>query len=93
MNEQILEQIEIEVKYEGYIKKQLSQIEELRRLEYKILPSNINYSTILGLRLEAIEKLNLVKPENISQASRISGVSPADISVLLIWITKHCKGK
>ncbi len=93
LNEQILEQIEIEVKYEGYIKKQLSQIEELRRLEYKILPSNINYSTILGLRLEAIEKLNLVKPENISQASRISGVSPADISVLLIWITKHCKGK
>lgn len=93
LDEQILEQIEIEVKYEGYIKKQLSQIEELRRLECKILPSDIDYSTILGLRLEAIEKLNLVKPENISQASRISGVSPADISVLLIWLAKYCKGK
>lgn len=93
LDEQILEQIEIEVKYEGYIKKQLSQIEELRRLECKFLPSGIDYSTILGLRLEAVEKLNLVKPENISQASRISGVSPADISVLLIWLAKYCKGK
>lgn len=93
LDEQILEQIEIEVKYEGYIKKQLSQIDELRRLECKFLPKNIDYNTILGLRLEAIEKLNLVKPENISQASRISGVSPADISVLLIWLAKYCKGK
>lgn len=93
LDEQILEQIEIEVKYEGYIKKQLSQIEEVRRLEGKVLPSNVDYNIISGLRLEAIEKLNLVKPENIYQASRISGVSPADISVLLIWLAKYCKGK
>lgn len=86
IDEEIFEQIEVEIKYEGYIKKQLSQIEAMKRLESKKLPTDVDYSQVLGLRLEAIEKLNLVKPENIGQASRISGVSPADISVLLIWI-------
>lgn len=86
IDEEIFEQIEVEIKYEGYIKKQLSQIEAMKRLESKKLPTDVDYSQIVGLRLEAIEKLNLVKPENIGQASRISGVSPADISVLLIWL-------
>ncbi len=85
----IFEQIEVEVKYEGYIRKQLAQIEKMRKLEDKKLPKNIEYSQILGLRLESIEKLNKVKPENLGQASRISGVSPADISVLLIWLSKN----
>lgn len=89
----IFEQIEVEIKYEGYIKKQLAQIEEIKRLEEKKLSKDIDYSQVIGLRLESIEKLNKVKPENIGQASRISGVSPADISVLLIWISqKNQKG-
>lgn len=84
----ILEQVEIDVKYEGYIKRQLEQIEKMRRLEEKKLPK-IDFKNITGLRLEAIEKLNKVKPQNIGQASRISGVSPADISVLLIWLAQN----
>lgn len=82
----IFEAVEIELKYEGYIKRQRADIEEARRLERKRLPQDVDYSTIQGLRLEAGEKLNKVKPENIGQAGRISGVSPADISVLLIWL-------
>lgn len=84
----IFEQVEIEVKYEGYIKRQEAQIEQMRRLENKSLPKNTDYSTIAGLRLEAQEKLNKIKPQNIGQASRISGVSPADISVLVIWLSQ-----
>ena len=82
----VFEAVEIELKYEGYIKRQRADIEEARRLERKRLPQDVDYSTIQGLRLEAGEKLNKVKPENIGQAGRISGVSPADISVLLIWL-------
>lgn len=82
----VFENVEIELKYEGYIKRQLADIEEARRLERKRLPEDVDYSQIKGLRLEAGEKLNKVKPENIGQAGRISGVSPADISVLLIWL-------
>jgi len=84
----VLEQVEIDVKYEGYIKRQSEQIAKMRKLEEKRLPK-IDFSEIVGLRLEAIEKLNKVKPENIGQASRISGVSPADISVLLIWLAQN----
>ena len=84
----IFEQVEIEVKYEGYIKRQEAQIEQMRRLENKSLPKKTDYSTIAGLRLEAQEKLNKIKPQNIGQASRISGVSPADISVLVIWLSQ-----
>lgn len=83
----VLEQVEIEIKYEGYIKRQLIIIDQVRRLELKLLPENIDYSEIDGLRLEAREKLNKVRPQNIGQAGRISGVSPADISVLVIYLS------
>ena len=83
----VLEQVEIEIKYEGYIKRQLLIIEQVRKLESKRLPADTDYSTIEGLRLEAREKLNKVRPESIGQASRISGVSPADISVLVIYLS------
>ena len=78
--------MEIQIKYEGYIQKQLAQVEQMRRLESCRLPEGLDYHQVRGLRLEAIEKLNRVQPGNIGQASRISGVSPADISVLLIWL-------
>ena len=80
------EQVEIQIKYEGYIQKQLMQVEQMRKLENRLLPENIRYEEIRGLRLEAIEKLQRVRPHSIGQASRISGVSPADISVLLIYL-------
>lgn len=91
LEKEVFEQIETEIKYEGYIKKQSNQINEMKRLEVKKLPLDLEYSKIRGLRLEAVEKLDKVKPENIGQASRISGVSPADISVLLIWLSKNNK--
>ncbi len=91
LEKEFFEQIETEIKYEGYIKKQNNQINEMKRLEVKKLPLDLEYSKVRGLRLEAIEKLDKVKPENIGQASRISGVSPADISVLLIWLSKNNK--
>ena len=84
----VFEGAEIEMKYDGYIKRQKADIEEMRRLEQKILPKDVNYHELIGLRKEAQEKLQQVKPANIGQASRISGVSPADISVLLIWLSK-----
>ena len=85
----IFEQVEIEIKYEGYIQKQLKQVEQMRKLETKLLPKDFDYCEIKGLRLEAQEKLNKINPLNIGQASRISGVSPADISVLLIWLAQN----
>ena len=85
----IFEQVEIAVKYDGYIKKQLSAVESMRKLENKLLPTDIDYKTITGLRLEAQEKLNAVRPLNIGQASRISGVSPADVNVLMIYLMKQ----
>lgn len=84
----IIEKIEIEIKYEGYIKKQNERVEKIKKLEEKLLPENIDYNSISGLRLEAREKLSNIRPLNIGQASRISGVSPADISVLLIYLSK-----
>ena len=89
LNPNIFEQVEIEIKYEGYIQKQLKQVEQMRKLETKLLPKDFDYREIKGLRLEAQEKLNKIKPINIGQASRISGVSPADISVLLIWLAQN----
>ena len=86
---EVFEQVEIELKYEGYIKRQQAQIREMRRLESKPIPEDICYDTIDGLRLEAREKLGKIRPQNVGQASRISGVSPADISVLLIYLAKE----
>ncbi len=88
LTDDIFEQVETELKYEGYIKRQLSQIADMRRLEVRLIPDNIDYDDVTGLRLEATEKLKKVRPVNIGQASRISGVSPADISVLLIYLGK-----
>ena len=82
----VREQIEVEIKYEGYIRRQRAAIDELRRLESRLLPDGIDYSEIKGLRKEAQEKLNRIRPANLGQASRISGVSPADLSVLVVWL-------
>lgn len=82
------EEINIIAKYEGYINKQLEQVEQFKKYEDRLIPKSINYLDIKGLRLEAIQKLEKIKPINIGQASRISGVSPADISVLLIYMER-----
>ena len=84
----VFENVEIELKYEGYIKRQKAQIEEMRRLEGRRLPETVDYGSMTGLRVEARERLQEVRPASIGQASRIYGVSPADISVLLIWLSK-----
>ncbi|SHM10308.1 tRNA uridine-5-carboxymethylaminomethyl(34) synthesis enzyme MnmG [Ruminococcus flavefaciens] len=89
---EVCEQVELQIKYEGYIQKQLVQIEQMRKMESKKLPKDLDYSQIYGLRLEAIEKLNKIKPLSVGQASRISGVSPADISMLAVWLM-HEKGE
>ena len=81
---EVFEQVEITVKYEGYIKKQEAQIKEMRRIEAKKIPEGLDYSSLKGLRLEAIEKLSKIRPQNLGQASRISGVNPADITALNI---------
>ena len=85
---EVTEQVEISVKYEGYIQRQLEEVEELRRMERRALPPDADYASIQGLRLEAREKLNAVRPLNLGQAARISGVSPADIAALMIWLEK-----
>ncbi len=86
--ESVKEKVEIEIKYEGYITRQLAQVNEMLRLEGKLIPEDTDYKSIKGLRLEAVEKLAKIRPANIAQASRISGVSPADVSVLLIYLAK-----
>ena len=85
----VREQVEISVKYEGYIRRQLSQVEEFEKLEQHALPADADYASIQGLRLEAREKLNAVRPMNLGQASRISGVSPADMGALMIYLEKR----
>lgn len=82
----VAEEAEIKLKYEGYIKRQLAQAEQFRKMEEKLLPDDIDYDQIYGLRIEARQKLNKIRPKSLGQASRISGVSPADISVLIIWL-------
>ncbi len=87
----VRQKVETEIKYDGYIKRQLMQVDKMLHLENRKLPENIDYDKIKGLRLEAIEKLKRVLPKSVGQASRISGVSPADISVLLIYLSKEGK--
>ncbi|MGN0632486.1 MAG: tRNA uridine-5-carboxymethylaminomethyl(34) synthesis enzyme MnmG [Oscillospiraceae bacterium] len=89
--EEVCEQAELNIKYEGYIAIQLEQVKAMRKLEVKSLPSDVDYTTVRGLRLEAAEKLNKIKPVNVGQASRISGVNPADVNVLLIWLSAYGK--
>ncbi len=93
LSHDIIDKLEINVKYEGYIKTQTEKIEQMRRLENKKLPLDVDYKTVNGLRLEAQEKLNKHKPLNIGQAGRISGVNPADVSVLLIWLQGRKNGE
>lgn len=83
----VIEQVNINIKYEGYIKRQLKQVEQFKKLEGKVIPENINYDDVHSLRLEAKQKLSLVRPHSVGQASRIAGVSPADISVLLVYLS------
>lgn len=88
LSRSVREKVEVEIKYEGYIARQRAQVNEMLRLEGKKIPENIDYNDVYGLRLEAREKLDKVRPADIGQASRISGVSPADVSVLLIYLSK-----
>ncbi len=85
----VREQVEVEVKYEGYVRRQQADIDEMRRLENRLLPQDLDYTAITGLRLEAQEKLGKIRPRSIGQASRISGVSPADVSVLIVWLSSR----
>jgi tRNA uridine 5-carboxymethylaminomethyl modification enzyme len=86
-------QLEVQIKYEGYIQKQINQIERFKKLEDKKLSQDIEYKEIEGLRIEAAQKLDQIKPESVGQASRISGVSPADINVLLVYLEKKRRAK
>lgn len=89
----VIEQVEIQLKYEGYIKRQYQQVAQMKKLESRLLPDGIDYQQITGLRLEAAEKLAKIRPRSIGQASRISGVSPADLTVLTIWLEAQGREK
>ena len=89
LTEDIGEQVNVIAKYEGYISSQLDQVKQFSKFEKKQMPPDINYEDVRGLRTEAIQKLSKIRPISIGQASRISGVSPADISVLLIYLEQH----
>ena len=88
LSESVAEQVNINLKYEGYIRRQESQVRQFKKLEGKRLSTELDYTQIKGLRKEAMQKLQEAKPVNVGQASRISGVSPADISVLLVYLMK-----
>ena len=93
LSRDIIKEVEIQIKYEGYIKLQEAQVEKFKKLEEKELDEDIDYEKIKGLSLEARQKLNKHKPLSVGQASRISGVSPADISVLLIYLEQQKRNK
>ncbi len=86
---EVKEQVQIQLKYKGYIERQKSQIEQFKKMEDKIIPQDLNYNDLENLRKEAREKLNKIQPHSLGQASRISGVSPADISALMVYIEKR----
>ena len=88
---EVVEEAEIKLKYDGYIKRQLSQATQAKKMESRRIPPEIDYNQIHGLRLEARQKLDKIRPESLGQALRISGVSPADISVLIIWLEAYSK--
>ena len=87
------EQVEINLKYEGYIRRQMQQVEQFKKLENKLIPAELDYNDVQSLRLEARQKLIRFRPESVGQAARISGVSPADISVLLVYLEQLKRGK
>ena len=87
--DEVTEQVEINIKYEGYIERQKKQVEQFNKLENKKIPKNIDYDKVLSLRLEARQKLKQLRPSSIGQASRMSGVTPADVSVLLVYLEKY----
>lgn len=91
LSHDVVEQVEIEIKYEGYIVRQMRQVEQYRKMEKKNIPENLDYDQVPSLRLEARQKLKLFKPVSVGQASRISGVSPADVSVLLVYLEHYQK--
>ena len=91
LSDAVCEQVEVQIKYDGYIKKQVAQVEQFKKMEKKLIPENIDYTAIGGLRLEAVEKLTDIQPKSMGQASRISGVSPADLSVLLIYLEQNSR--
>lgn len=94
LSRSLMKQIEIEIKYEGYIKKELDYIEKTKKLEETLIPDDINYNIIPSLSREGIEKLNKIRPLSLGQASRLSGITPADISILSIYLkTKGEKNK
>ncbi len=93
LSEGVIEQVEIQIKYEGYIQRQKKQVQQFKKLEKKLIPENINYENIKSLRLEAVQKLKEIGPRSVGQASRISGVSPADISVLLVYLEQYYRQK
>ena len=86
MSEEVSEQVNISIKYDGYIKRQKKQVEQFKKLETRKIPDDIDYDAVPSLRIEAVQKLKQYNPVSIGQASRISGVSPADISVLLVYL-------
>ena len=86
MPEDVIEQVNINLKYEGYISRQMKQVEQFKKMENKLIPEDIVYEEVHNLRKEAVQKLNDIRPHSIGQASRISGVSPSDISVLLVYM-------
>ena len=86
LKEEVIEQVDISIKYEGYISRQKKQVEQFKKLENKRIPEDIDYDSIKSLRIEAVQKLKEYRPASVGQASRISGVSPADISVLLVYM-------
>ncbi|MEG1857896.1 MAG: tRNA uridine-5-carboxymethylaminomethyl(34) synthesis enzyme MnmG, partial [Pseudoflavonifractor sp.] len=89
----ITEAVEIAIKYQGYIARQLREVEEMRKLESRPLPPDLDYTGMAGLRLEARQKLQKIQPLNLGQASRVSGVSPADVSALMVWLEHNREGR
>ena len=89
----VIEQVVINIRYEGYIERQLQQVEQFKKLESRKIPADFDYDAVHSLRIEARQKLKLFRPVNVGQASRISGVSPADISVLLVVLTRVLRGE
>ena len=91
LRKEIKDYVETIIKYEGYIQKQIAQVDQFKKLENRKIPKDINYDDVKSLRIEARQKLNKIRPNSIGQASRISGVSPADINVLLIYLMTYNK--